>query len=53
MLGAPLTYLASEGAAFLLATLLAQVLAAKALNPYAWLHALALAGRRRSPRPRR
>ena len=58
MLGAPLTYLASEGAAFLLATLLAQVLAAKALNPYAWLHALALAGRRplppshRSPPPR-
>ena len=45
--GAPLTYLASEGAAFVLATLLAQHLSAKALAlPAAlrpssrWLHAL-------------
>ena len=59
MLGAPLTYLASEGAAFLLATLLAQVLAAKALappaalHPYAWLHALAPAGRRPQSSPPR
>ena len=55
MLGAPLTYLASEGAAFVLATLLAQVLSAKALAPPAalrpsrWLHALGFGNRRPTP----
>ena len=35
MLGGPLAYLAGEGAAFILATLLLQLLAAKALSPRA------------------
>ena len=40
MLGGPLAYLAGEGAAFILATLLLQLLAAKALSPRAALDAL-------------